>query len=137
METINFPRYPSDFEFRRFTRIWAKQTSVGVSFPKTLTQAEIQHVASLCFLNLPNEFSFFVLTNLAERKETPEAVLEEIFERGDTACRVAICLREYLHPNLQKRSSEFAAAEARAKLLAKKTPAEENAADAPSAGTPP
>jgi hypothetical protein len=45
---------------------------------------------------LPNNLAFGVLADLVEREDFPVVLLSEVYDKGDKACKVSICLRDNL-----------------------------------------
>jgi hypothetical protein len=52
---------------------------------------------------IPNALAFGALSDLAEWPGAPAELLARIFDAGDTACKVAVCLRDDLTPELMQR----------------------------------
>jgi hypothetical protein len=103
MAEIIFPRVIKKGEYLNFVKLWDENNNVSLVMPEKLSENEIRDLFAFLFSDLPNEFAFSVLSNLAEMKNTPMDLLEALFDRGDTGCNVTICLRSDLSGNLIER----------------------------------
>jgi len=52
---------------------------------------------------LPNNLAFAILADLVEREDFPIVLLSEVYDKGDKACKVSICLRDDLPLEVIKR----------------------------------
>jgi len=51
---------------------------------------------------LPNNLAFCILADLVERDDFPVDLLGEVYDKGNKACKVAVCLRDNLPLEIMK-----------------------------------
>jgi hypothetical protein len=103
MATIKLPRVLDTDLFRALETAWKEHRNVRLRFPEHLAPAQVRTMISFLLPRLPSELASVILTELCERPGIPTKLLEAVLEKGDSPCKVAVCLRSDLAPRLKKK----------------------------------
>src|SRR5260221_571398 len=90
-----------DASFEKTARQWDRDLAHS-ALPPSMTPDEVETMVIFLLGKIPAELAFSVLSYLAEDSPLRGDLLEQIFDRGDTGCKVSVCLR----PDLDKRLEE-------------------------------
>lgn len=86
-----------------FCNRWDNQSNISLDTSLINSREAIEYIVGIAFLNKGRDLSLSVMANLAEKKLTPETLLEMIFDIGDQACKEAVCLRDDLSDDLKNK----------------------------------
>ncbi|EHK0946867.1 hypothetical protein [Citrobacter farmeri] len=86
-----------------FCNRWDNQSNISLDTSLINSREAIEYIAGIAFINKGRDLSLSVMANLAEKKLTPETLLEMIFDIGDQACKEAVCLRDDLSDDLKNK----------------------------------
>ncbi len=101
---LELPRRLDDLaQVRDYAKTWSESDDVRYELPDNLSREEIASYFSTLMPLLPDDFANSVLADLAEHPNTDPSWLENLFELGDTGCKVGICLRADLSRELLDR----------------------------------
>ncbi len=103
MVTIRLPTSPTDQQFEKLLRQWDSATDAEIALPRKMTNSERDALIRFLLSKIPNALAFGALSDLAERPSVPTDLLTRIFDVGDIACKVSVCLRDDLTPELIER----------------------------------
>lgn len=73
---------------------WEEESHIDLSI--NIVTENLYSIVLILINRLPNKFASLILAELVEREDFPSTLLSEVFDKGDKACRVAICLRDNL-----------------------------------------
>ena len=96
MKRLEIPKRITGKAFAQLSKEWSMSPDILLVLPNFTSSEEVQLLAIQVLDKLPDDLANTILCELAEIKITPPQVLDQIFENGDTACRVAVCLRSDL-----------------------------------------
>jgi hypothetical protein len=101
--TIRLPFNPTDKQFDRLSRQWDSTSEVSIALPDKMNDTERNSLIQYLLSKVPHAVAFGALCDLAESPGVPSDLLGRMFEQGDVACKVAVCLRDDLTPDLMER----------------------------------
>lgn len=81
---------------------WDNSENIYIDISHLKNMNDIIHCAKLALSMPQSKFSLAVLECLAEIKNTPMDILEEIISTGDTGCCESVCMRTDLNYKLRK-----------------------------------
>jgi hypothetical protein len=113
MANIKIPRKLDPATFLRLSKTYDQNRHVSIELPTGFTEAEYRDIFTLLLSQLPNELALLTLANLAELDDVPIDLLEELFDKGDTGCKVTICLRQDLNESLRDKCRNSSDSEVR------------------------
>lgn len=99
---IEFPSTVSVAEFDVLSKRWSSSANVDLEINRPNDKKALETLFRFLLDRLPNALAFAVLSDLAECENVDDALLAELFRKGDTACRVSICLRDELSVELHQ-----------------------------------
>ena len=101
MENIELTSETNDIQFRELETIWQASPNAYISITAESVE-EKNKLAAFLLSKLPSDLAVCVLADLAESEDLDDSLTLQIFKKGDTACKVAIALRENLSSALHK-----------------------------------
>src|SRR6266446_5021274 len=99
---ILIPNPLDDSSFEEASKLWDQGRDAFLTVPRSMSPHQIETMVIFLLGKIPAELAFSVLSYLAEDSPLRGDLLEQIFDRGDTGCKVSVCLR----PDLDKRLEE-------------------------------
>ena len=96
----------NDADFEKACQYWKNAEGVALTIPRSVTPQTAEAMGQYLLQKLPHNVAAGLLSDVAERPGISARLLEEIFDRGDTACKVSVCLRTDLSSNLEQKCNE-------------------------------
>lgn len=101
---IKVPETFTDENFSKMAKTWDTAKDVGYEMPEFSSNENLRQFSWKVIDKLPNSFASTLASEIAEMDDKiDEDVLLEIFDKGDTGCRVSVCLRDDLTDRLKER----------------------------------
>lgn len=98
---IHISNHLSSKSYEALRRKYAKNKNASISLPTDLSVTEIRDLVNLILHQPLDIFGYVLLADMAESPLLPLDLLEEIYQKGDVGCRVAIALRDDLPEQLK------------------------------------
>jgi hypothetical protein len=102
MEIIKISSLTTKADLELYSKIWKSKENVAIEFVDKLSEEILRQLIPLLINRLPDDFSLALLCDLAEIDDVPQDLLMFIFENGDTACKVSVCLRGDLNESIME-----------------------------------
>ena len=103
VDEIVVPNPLDDESFEATSSKWDRARNAMLVMPRAMSPNEMETMVRFLLGKIPRTLAFSLLSDLAEDSPIPNDILEQIFDRGDTGCKVSICLREDLKPSLERK----------------------------------
>ena len=101
MKTIKTPPIIDEQNYLFFCKTWDENDDIWVDSSELTHSDDIVKYVSLAFA-FPNEnFTTVILSEIAEKKQTPMALLKKIILFGDQGAIESVCMRTDLNENLE------------------------------------
>lgn len=94
MKTIKINRDIDGKELAELSKRWNAFDDVQIELPEDLSAADIKYITKICTENFADALAMAILSYVVDLNETPNNVLQEIYEKGDVGIKTAICLRD-------------------------------------------
>jgi len=120
MRVISVPSAMDDSSFKRLSEQWRQANNAELRVSSSMSEMQIEKMVVYLLTKIPEQLAFDVLGELAEESPIRNDLLEQIFDRGDTACQVSVCLRPQLSDRLAKKCRESPNPSVREHFLARR-----------------
>jgi hypothetical protein len=121
MVKIELPANPTESQFEELSRQWDSTRDAEILLPPKITDAERDALIVFLLSKAPNPLALGALCDLAEWPGVPADLLARVFHQGDSACKVAVCLRDDLTPELAEKCRASADVDVREHFAARQT----------------
>lgn len=98
---ITVPVALDDAAFDGITQQWEQAENAVLAVPSSLSAQQVDAMARYLLTKVPHSVAFYLLADLAEQPQIGAGLLEQVFEQGNKACKVTICLRTDLSESLE------------------------------------